>query len=180
MENRNIGLLIAAFVLIIVGASLIGVIATEEQIVTTKTIVSNETHNVLPTIATGRNATEINETITYTLTNAPTGWKLYDCPITTFTLTNSSGTEFTDTTDYIVNLTAGTLTLVDSATALVTLTVTNNNTYATYGYCADGYMNAGWGRSVLDLVPGFFALAVMGIGIALFYGVMKNEGLLGL
>ena len=33
-----------------------------------------------------------------------------------------------------------------------------------------------WGGTVLKLVPGFYALGILGIGIAVCYGAMKDAG----
>jgi len=33
-----------------------------------------------------------------------------------------------------------------------------------------------WGATVLNLVPGFFALAILGIGIAVCYGALRDAG----
>jgi len=33
-----------------------------------------------------------------------------------------------------------------------------------------------WGATVLRLVPGFFALGILGIGIAVTYGSMRDAG----
>ncbi len=33
-----------------------------------------------------------------------------------------------------------------------------------------------WGSTVLKLVPGFFALAILGIGIAVTYGSLRDAG----
>jgi len=33
-----------------------------------------------------------------------------------------------------------------------------------------------WGATVLDLVPGFFALGILGIGIAVTYGSLRDAG----
>jgi hypothetical protein len=35
---------------------------------------------------------------------------------------------------------------------------------------------ASWGRTVLQMVPGFFALGIMGIGIAVTYGSLRDAG----
>jgi len=35
-----------------------------------------------------------------------------------------------------------------------------------------------WGATVLELVPGFFALGILGIGIAITYGSMRDAGVL--
>ena len=169
--------LILAFVMLLIGTILIGVIANQTNSKTTTTTIASETHNVLPTILTGRNVTAINSSIVYTLTNAPTGWKVSDCPITSFVLTNSSGQAFTDTTDYVLTASAGTYTLVNSATAVATLPLADNNTYASYHYCGDEYLNSSWGRSVLNLVAGFFAIALLLVAVALFYSVGRDTGI---
>ena len=179
MGNDINGKLVLAFVTLLLGVVLIGVIATQQLAVTDRTAIASEVHNVLPTIETGRDVTNINATITYTLTNAPTGWKLADdCPVAGFSLANSSGSAFTLTTDYLVDLDAGTYTLVDSATAVATLPLGDNNTYASYQYCGDDYMNLGWGRTAINLVGGFFAIALVMTALGLFYSVAKDTGML--
>jgi len=37
-------------------------------------------------------------------------------------------------------------------------------------------VNTSWGATVLKLVPGFFALAILGIGIAVTYGSLRDAG----
>jgi hypothetical protein len=170
--------LLLAFVTLIVGLVLVTQIAVSSNTVTTTTGVASETHTVASTYAAGRNTTNINPAITYTLTNAPSGWKTYDCPITNFVLRNSSGSTFTVTTDYVFNTVTGTYTLVDSAHALASLPVANNNTYATYSYCGDNYLNLDWGRSVLALTPGFFALALLIFSVGMFYSLARDAGIL--
>lgn len=34
-----------------------------------------------------------------------------------------------------------------------------------------------WGATVLKLVPGFFALGILGIGIAITYGALRDAGI---
>ena len=36
--------------------------------------------------------------------------------------------------------------------------------------------NTSWGATVLKLVPGFFALGILGIGIAVTYGSLRDAG----
>ena len=38
------------------------------------------------------------------------------------------------------------------------------------------YNSASWGATVLKLVPGFFALGILGIGIAVTYGSLRDAG----
>ena len=36
--------------------------------------------------------------------------------------------------------------------------------------------SAAWGATVLKLVPGFFALGILGIGLAVTYGSLRDAG----
>ena len=38
------------------------------------------------------------------------------------------------------------------------------------------YNSSTWGATVLKLVPGFFALGILGIGIAVTYGALRDAG----
>ena len=40
----------------------------------------------------------------------------------------------------------------------------------------DLYNSASWGATVVKLVPGFFALGILGIGIAVTYGSLRDAG----
>lgn len=165
--------LMFAFVTLIIGLVLIGSISTSTTGVTSLIRTSSEVHNVASPITLGRSIGSINETITYTLTNAPTGWKTTDCPITGFALTNLSGTSFTT----VLNAAAGTYTITNSTAALAALPVETNNTYATYLYCPDDYVSS-WGGTILDLIPGFFALAILIFSVGMFYSVARETGIL--
>ena len=39
------------------------------------------------------------------------------------------------------------------------------------------YQSSTWGASVLQLVPGFFALGILGIGIAVTYSSLRQAGI---
>lgn len=117
----------------------------------------------------------VNESYEYTLTNAVTqSWQdLYsECPVTSVTVSNAT-TPFTVTTDYVFTSGTGILTFVNSTA----VRGSPNTLTATYDYCATGYFG-GWANSVLVLVPGFFAIALLGIGVWFVYGVMKEYGIL--
>jgi len=173
-ENTGLlGKIILAAVLMLFGAVIVGVVADASYGTTIKSTATSEVHNVLPTYATGRNTTDINPTITYTLTNAGTTYGS-DCPITNFALKNSSGVAFTDTTDYVADLNAGTYTLVNSAHAVATLPMANNNTYATYNYCGPNYINSSWGSSIMNMLGGFMALLLFGAAVGIMYSIYKD------
>jgi len=38
-------------------------------------------------------------------------------------------------------------------------------------------LNTAWGASVLKLVPGFFALSILGIGVAVTYTSLRQAGI---
>jgi|TARA_Y100000310_G_C20673097_1_gene811369 hypothetical protein len=44
------------------------------------------------------------------------------------------------------------------------------------GYCSALFNSSGWGSTVLLMVPGFFALGVLGIGIAVTYASLRQAG----
>lgn len=41
----------------------------------------------------------------------------------------------------------------------------------------DLYNSSTWGATVLKLVPGFFALGIMGIGVAVTYSSLRQAGI---
>jgi len=62
-------------------------------------------------------------------------------------------------------------------------TASINASGATCTYAVDSaydncqlYMSSSWGATVLKLVPGFFALGILGIGIAVTYSSLRQAG----
>jgi len=177
MENNNTGKIIMAFFMVIVGVVLIATISNNSAAVTDKINIVNETVS----IASARNLSgttfALNYSVDISVTNAPTGWKSTDCPLGSFSMVNQSGTAMTDTTDYDVDESTGTLNFLN--TLIANMSGTSNTTYASYTYCSDDYLNSAWGRSVMNLIAGFFALALLGIGLTLFYGILRDNGVIG-
>ena len=69
------------------------------------------------------------------------------------------------------------------ATQVSTTAATTNSTgdvCATYDQagCANAqlYVSSSWGATVLNMVPGFFALGILGIGLAVTYGALQDAG----
>jgi len=74
----------------------------------------------------------------------------------------------------IANLIGGFVSIL-VGTSLIGPVATEVNTAAkTYG---DLYNATSWGATVLKLVPGFFALAILGIGIAVTYTSLRQAGI---
>lgn len=162
--------LVIAFVTLIVGIALLSQVSVISLDATDKTSVNNEAVTIIK-----YDNVSVNTTRVYTLTNAPTGWKTADCPLASIVLSNSSGTVFTITTDYLVTPAAGTFTLKNTT---ATTQTADNKTYVDYTYCADDYLNLSWGRSVINYVPGFFAIALLLVSLGFFYSVAKEAGIL--
>lgn len=187
VERSSTVLLIIAFFTLILGVSLLISIAEAEQNVVSKTHISNESDS----FATCRNtALDINNTgCNETLTNAPAAgsWQLTDddsCPITNFVLQNCTGDTLTITTDYIVHLATGVYELKNVTDAICGIAAAphpfGNTTFASYDYCADNYLNQSWQRSVMDVVVGLFAIALLVISVGLFYSIARREGIIGI
>ncbi len=88
---------------------------------------------------------------------------------------NASG-DYSASTDYEIFSSSGIIQLLPSAAANDN---NINDTFASYTYCPDDYLVLPWGRSIMNLVAGFFALAILGLGLGLFYSVAKDAGILG-
>jgi hypothetical protein len=181
-ESNNGILLVSAFVCLFLGLALIVVIANQTNAVTDTTVVNNELLNINSAkYADGATNTSVGFSIA-NIVSATNTWRseVDACNIATISegtsnliIRNSSGTRFTLNTDYKVSQTNGSITFQQTNAVNGTL---SNNTYVSYHYCPDTYVS-GWSGTMLDFVPGFFALALLGCSLALFYGVAKNTGL---
>jgi hypothetical protein len=54
------------------------------------------------------------------------------------------------------------------------ISTTVNTAAATNGAL---YNSSTWGASILQIVPGFFAIAILAIGIAVLYGNLRDAGM---
>jgi hypothetical protein len=91
---------------------------------------------------------------------------------------NQTGGILTDGVDYNWvddgSRARGSLSLVNTLNLNTSL---SNTTTITYDYCTEDYLAEGWGRTVLNMVPGFFALAIL-IGVAfVIFWILKKEGI---
>lgn len=168
-----------AFVFLIVGVALIGTIASSVNDVTDKRTVYDESVSIASAkVYPGAVQGQVNESISnFTLANYPTDWKKVDCPLAVDSVENTTDGLYTLIlgTDYELFNTEGIIRYLNVTTTNGTM---GNNTYVTYTYCADGYINSSWGRSVLVTVPGFFALALLGVSLWLFYAVFRSTNLI--
>ncbi len=172
--------LVMAFVTLIIGVALIGVVATQGDGVTTRDVTRNESFNTAGQFRPEANGSMINLTHTQGLTNAysSTDWQWNDCAITVTLFALDNGTAATDGTDY--NVTSNGIVALYNTTfwwEAATQADISNTTLVTYQFCQDEYMT-GWSASILDLVPGFFAIALLMVSLALFYSIAKDSGII--
>jgi len=172
MENGNVKLLVGAFLALIVGISLLGIVATSGNKITDMITIAGEEIDYTSAVGV---AGAINSSVEFTIDtdNIPDGWRVSGCPISSFDLYNSTDSLVADT-DYTFTASTGVITFSD--TDNVNNGATVNTTTATYVYCNEDYLTQGWNRTIINLVPGFFALALMGVGLGLFFAIGKNEG----
>ena len=174
-ENITTKLLLG-FITLLIGVVLIGTLASEGLDKTDKNVITDESISIAGAYA--NTTIPVNHGQTFTVTNNPTTWKITDCPLTSVVLTNSSGTVFTDGTDYDIDETTGIFNLYDTVKVNITFIDGDNLTYVDYTYCGDDYMNLSWGRTGINLVAGFFALGLLIASVGLFYSAAKDTGMI--
>lgn len=73
----------------------------------------------------------------------------------------------------IANLIGGFVSILVGTSLIGPVSTEVNTAAATGGALANA---SGWGATVLKLVPGFFALGILGIGIAVTYSSLREAG----
>jgi len=173
-----VGKLVFAFVALILGLALAANAATMVLGVTEKSNIADESIDLNDgCYDTDGKVQNADPACDYTLAQAPTSWKVLECPLTSVVVTNKTGTALTLTTDYTVDASTGIISFLDTA-ATNTTHLGDNTTLVDYTYCADDYMNLAWGRTAMTTSIGFFALALLMVALALFWSVAKETGLL--
>ena len=179
MEKNNATLLfMGGIIALIIALALVTPLASEGNKVTTKTIITNEGIDTTSALL----GKQYNVTVNLgPVANVPTGWKLEQCPLSSITATNVTGTAvLVVTTDYTLNTKTGVLNMLNSTTNRASFGVgADNKTYVGYQYCQDNYLTQDWARSAVSMTMGFFALACFLASVAMFYGVAKNTGIIG-
>jgi len=177
--------LILAFVTLILGVVLIGTVATQGLVVTQLSSDSQTSINLGGLASCYVNATpaagaQVNGTndpdCNITVNYVPTGWKRYDgtnCHISEVVVQNYTRTDtLVSGTDYLLYAGTGIIQMLNTTdTDAVSL---GNYSQVSYRYCGDDYLNQGWGRSTLNMVPGFFAIALLLISVYLFFSIAKD------
>jgi hypothetical protein len=170
--------LLYAFLTLIVGVVLLGTISTSVLNVNSGTQVINETQAIDAALAGGA----LSITYPFNVTHAPAlgTWQrdtADGCPLTGIAIKNATNVALTRDTHYTFWPINGSWTL-KGTTVNSTHFWANNNSYVSYTYCGDDYMNLTWGRSVLSVAVGMFALGLLAVSVGLFYAVARDYGLI--
>ncbi len=184
MSLGNTQKLLLAFVTLILGAVLIGVIASQSIAVTEKQGVVNASLGDLTTCFVNSSwwfEPDISlAACNLTVVNIPTSWKIEDCPIADVSVRNGTADDMTLDTDYTLDAASGSINILNSTgnQGWNTPNPSDNLTYVDYTYCADDYLNLSWGRIVVNLVGGFFAIALLLVSVGLFFDVAKDNNII--
>lgn len=161
-----LGTFIVFFMGVVIALAIVPQIAEEQQSMTDKLITTNETFNY----SSARNATaywDINETTQFQLEHRPAAnsWEQDNCRPSSISFLNANGNAtLTNATDYVINTSNGTFHLMNTT---VLINASGNETYVTYTWCDEGYIDDTGGRAVAALIV---LLAVVGLlGFAVYY-----------
>lgn len=147
----NMNGVINAFVVVILSITFITAMSGLINPQTEWTSVTDEEHNISDARINGVN---INESYEFSVNNdyEATG----NTPIKNFAIGNGT-TDATETTDYVVNTTDGTYTLVNSTY----WQNSDNSSYVDYDYKDSTYIENSFGRTITGLIIGFSALVIL-------------------
>ena len=187
MEKSSVGIIIAFALAILVGVIFIQIIASETALKSQLYMVTDSFRLVrIPPGGLYNTSNGINTTYTYTLSTVNDAWRqdITECakkaivdpsgsPATgNLWIYNSSGNILANGADYVVVSGVNSITFKN----VENVNGTANTATAVYKTCPTEYVN-GWGKTVFQLVPGFFALAILIGGAFIIFYVLKNEGI---
>ena len=197
MADNNTARLVAAFVCLVLGAALMNVVASSVLVNTQPTQVLLEGPTILRwgadnniyTNVTGRtyfNASTGSSMASSIFANANPSMScggldaahsyLYN-GTTTAPGTNLGASGAGNWTITCSNTVGSTYMIYENSTGMVDNI--GNNSVIYLSYYPLSYLESGWSRTILLLVPGFFSLGLLGCALALFYGVARDTGILG-
>jgi len=186
IENKSnlTGYIISIAIAILLGVILVAIIADDTVSSTALTSVTDtvDISSLRSEFIINASLGPLNATDILSQPASASAWKTLDttCAISAIRLYNQTGDLMTLTTDYtwttdgngnIGNLTLENIPDLNSSAS--------NITTITYDYCPNDYITESWQRTVLNMVPGFFALGIL-IGAAfVILHILKKEGITG-
>jgi len=189
MDKQSVSMVILAFLTLIIGVSLLVTASGEIANVAQTVNVQNETLDISDAVElTGAGVGFYNFSFANLTGDGTTTSEFDEASGCVTAISNASGAAagsyLTVTTDYIAYCnptTAGqgrgvfhftNTTKVQNFANVSTANLTN----ISYRYITANYLKTRWNRTVLNLVPGFFAIALLIVSVGMFYAVAKREG----
>lgn len=179
METTN--KLIMAFVTLIIGVVLLNVMASQTLVVTDST--ASSSYVTGPTIVrwgpdnnvNTTNATALAALSTTTGVDRNTAVGCGGWDTSRIYVYNGSGTDLNG--NYTVTCTGNDAWITYGNTTYMVNSQIGNTSRVYYNYYPMSYLEQGWTRTILNMIPGFFALALLAVALALFYSVAKDYGI---
>jgi hypothetical protein len=172
-EGKNIGLIITVAVALILGVVLIQIIAGQ---IVTKTDLTVKSETIDMSSARLEEGGFDPAVSVATLGTGLTDWRnaYSECIPTTVKLINQSGATMTVNTDYFYTKTNGSIRIANTVAMNSSMV---NSTTVSYSYCPSDYVS-GWAGTVSDLIPGFFALAILLTAVFVIFYVLREQGVI--
>lgn len=157
-KNNSIQIMVGAFIVTMIAIAFLTSIVGQTNNVTEKLNSVNETTDLTTSCYSAGVVDESSNDCNITVNNNPTSWKCEDCPITNVIVADSTGTELVLDTDYELYDSIGVVKMLNT----VDTNETNlGDVLVSYTYCGDNYVNSSWGRSILGINIGMFAIAIL-------------------
>jgi hypothetical protein len=180
-RKGQVSVYFALFIIIIVALVLIQATASNQQSLTAKSTITNETYFLNTTgcinaTAGGEiNGTGVDADCNITVAGAPPSWRSSDCALSSVVVHNITGTGsgtglFVEDTDYYLFEQTGIVQMINGSVA--TRGGHANRTMITYAYCGDGYIEDGGSRSLAGQIVLFTSIALLIVVAGI---VMKNK-----
>jgi len=163
MSNNTVGVLIVLFIGIVVSLALFTPIGQTVNKMNQKQVATNQS---VSTTSAYIDSTNVNTSTVFTIYSSQSLWKQQSCPLTSVAIRNGAGTALTANTDYTLNASTATFTLLNTTKTIPSTSL--NTTYVDYTYCADGYNTDSGSR-------GMNTLLIIGLALALLAFVISNS-----
>jgi len=151
----GLGGIIIVFITIVVAIALLAPIFNTQSLLTTKQTTTNQSVSAVSAFVDSNNVdTSVNLSI-YSQSN----WKVKECPLTSVVIRNGVGTALVSGTDYNLDANNGLFSLLNTTKTIPSVSL--NQTYTDYKYCADGYNTNGGSRGVASFIGLFAVLALL-------------------
>jgi len=156
-----LGALIVMFMGAIVVMAMLPSISDNTEVMLDKQTIINETVTVTTAKIGGAANFNVSVDLGPVVENASTAWEVTNCPISSITLVNETGSALTVVSDYNISTTSGIINMGNTSTTAAAFAASNTSRVS-YTYCADGYISDSGARGVTRTILIFAALGLVG------------------